>query len=168
MGCRDHSWHNYVNSLWIFVLQRLNNCNFSRFLTNWNTPDVYTYFAAFWSAITTAAHPIFFFFGTYGTFPTRLDRLNPKAYGLFHGLCSLGVGAGVAPENFGGGVWTRLSSLGCRICMREVKHVVPIYYIKSVNFHTGGGGCIPPIPPGVIPVASGTHSLTLRLNNTNQ
>ena len=60
--------------------------------------------------------------------------------------------AGVAPENFGGGVWTRLSSLGRSIRVREVTRVVQIYYVKSVNFQAGGGGCIPPIPPpGAIP-----------------
>ena len=38
---------------------------------------------------------------------------------------------------------TRLSSMERSIRLCEMTRVLQIYYIKSVTFHAGGGGCIP-------------------------
>ena len=56
---------------------------------------------------------------------------------------------GMAPENFGGGGLSRLSSMERSIRVREMARVIQIYYIKHINFHAGG----PPIPPWSRPVS---------------
>ena len=58
---------------------------------------------------------------------------------------------GTAPENFGWGGMTRLSSMERSIRVREIVCVIQIYYIKHMNFHAGGGDASPHPPPGAIP-----------------
>ena len=57
------------------------------------------------------------------------------------------MNAGVAPEYFGGGGYEAISLMEHSICVHEMAPIVQIYYIKGINFHAGGGKCIPPSRP---------------------